>query len=172
MGFRMKDYGFVTDEQGYFNGKNCKEYSVWLNMVNRCYNETDPRYKTYGGRGVYVCEEWKLYSNFKKWYGENNPTHELTMDKDLSGGMLYSPSTVKFITRVDNIRESNTRNMPSMIEKKTRCIESYKSISTKRSHFKLKCKKSGWDFDEFEEIDSNEISGHNKKYYYIYKGEI
>lgn len=39
-------------------------YSLWNNMINRCRYEWHPKYKNYGGRGIYVCERWKSFRNF------------------------------------------------------------------------------------------------------------
>lgn len=33
-------------------------YVKWKSIKNRCYNENDPSYKTWGGRGISVCAEW------------------------------------------------------------------------------------------------------------------
>lgn len=37
------------------------EYDIWIMMKDRCYNQNNPRYADYGGRGIKVCDEW-LYS--------------------------------------------------------------------------------------------------------------
>ena len=42
---------------------NCKtrEYRVWHNMLNRCYNQNSTEYKRYGHKGVTVFERWHLF---------------------------------------------------------------------------------------------------------------
>lgn len=41
---------------------------IWDVLMNACYNEDDPRYKNIGGRGVEMCNEWRLsLSNFVDW---------------------------------------------------------------------------------------------------------
>ena len=35
-------------------------YIVWGGMIQRCTNENAANYERYGGRGIYVCEEWRL----------------------------------------------------------------------------------------------------------------
>lgn len=35
-------------------------YATWLTMKSRCYNPRFPKYKDYGGRGIYVCERWRI----------------------------------------------------------------------------------------------------------------
>jgi hypothetical protein len=34
-------------------------YHTWSNMLSRCYNPNDPSYKSYGERGIYVCDRWR-----------------------------------------------------------------------------------------------------------------
>lgn len=41
-----------------------RPYRIWDNMVRRCKNKGASKYKNYGGRGISVSEEWKVFSNF------------------------------------------------------------------------------------------------------------
>ena len=41
-------------------------YGIWNDMMMRCYNPNKERYNCYGGRGIKVCERWKIFDNFKK----------------------------------------------------------------------------------------------------------
>lgn len=38
-------------------------YRRWALMIGRCYNISYSIYKDYGGRGIYVCDRWKLGEN-------------------------------------------------------------------------------------------------------------
>lgn len=42
-------------------------YSHWVNMKTRCYNKNSVKYKTYGERGITVCDEWLDFKNFHEW---------------------------------------------------------------------------------------------------------
>jgi hypothetical protein len=44
---------------------NSKFYYIWSQIKDRCKNPNNIRYKDYGGRGVIVCDEWKIFDNFK-----------------------------------------------------------------------------------------------------------
>lgn len=79
------------------NGKHTKAYTIWHNMLMRCY---DPyyinKYPTY--IDCFVCEEWLNFQNFAKWYDENvyNCNNErMHLDKDIlcKGNKIYSPET-------------------------------------------------------------------------------
>lgn len=44
-----------------------KFYKVWIHMIQRCYHTNNPGYYNYGGRGIFVGEEWKSsYLAFKR----------------------------------------------------------------------------------------------------------
>lgn len=73
-----------------------REYSRWSTIMARCYNPKHKAYHSYGGRGVTVCEEWHDFQIFADWFSENN-IDGWVMDKDLCGGMIYSPVTVVFL---------------------------------------------------------------------------
>lgn len=36
------------------------EYRVWTGMICRCYNNHRVRFKNHGGRGIAVCDEWRI----------------------------------------------------------------------------------------------------------------
>jgi hypothetical protein len=59
-------FGYI-DIEGASIGRNMtKEYRLWNNMVNRCYNEvTRHIYSTY--EDCSVSEEWRYLSKFKEW---------------------------------------------------------------------------------------------------------
>lgn len=89
-----------------------KAYSVWRNMIARCYNEKRlsiaPCYKD-----VTVCKEWHNFQVFAEWYYNNHPNDgsAYQLDKDaLSQGnaKVYSPSTCCFLTCAKNIQKSQS----------------------------------------------------------------
>lgn len=104
-------YGFGIYD-GTFVGKNNENriYQVWVGMIKRCYStrhqSTNPSYI-----GTTVSDDWKLYSNFERWYNENY-IEGFFLDKDIIGGSkkLYSPETCAFVPREINncITESNS----------------------------------------------------------------
>ena len=58
---------------------NTKSYEVWNNLMSRCYNQLDPGYKNYGGRGITVSEEWHDFVNFYRDMG--NPPKDKSIDR-------------------------------------------------------------------------------------------
>lgn len=84
---------------GVFDGynKRCDCYSHWRNMLMRCYDEKTLKKQPYY-RGCSVCEEWHVYSNFKKWF-DTNHVEGWHLDKDIlvKGNRVYSPQTCCFV---------------------------------------------------------------------------
>lgn len=61
------------------------EFSVWVDMLRRCYNAKRKDFSRYGGRGIKVCEEWAVdFWNFYRDMGERpSPKHSIErLDND------------------------------------------------------------------------------------------
>ena len=77
-----------------------KLYRKWRAILSRCYNPKHTRYYRYGGRGIYVCDEWlgaEGYIRFKEWCYNNGYKEEfesyadmLTLDRKDNDGP-YAP---------------------------------------------------------------------------------
>lgn len=52
------------------NKANSREYHTWEGMIQRCTNPKNPKFKTYGGLGITVCNSWRTFSNFFSDMGE------------------------------------------------------------------------------------------------------
>lgn len=77
--------------------KRCDCYSHWAKMLMRCYDEKTLKKQPYY-RGCSVCEEWHIYSNFKRWFDKNH-VEGWHLDKDIliKGNKVYSPQTCCFV---------------------------------------------------------------------------
>lgn len=81
-------------------------YGIWQNMRSRCYNKHNPAYKSYGGRGIFICNEWNNYLNFEEWAISTGYTDELTIDR-INVNKEYSPKNCRWTTR--KIQGNNKR---------------------------------------------------------------
>jgi hypothetical protein len=98
-------------------------YKRWRNMIHRCYYENDINYHNYGGRGIYVCDEWynpslkgdelratgnPYYIAFYNWAMESGYEPSLSIDRiDVDGP--YSPDNCRWVTQkqqVANLRRN------------------------------------------------------------------
>lgn len=90
--------GYYDCEQSVFaSEKDIKSYDCWRGMFVRCYsNKHHKKAPTY--IGCSVCNEWHLFSNFKKWFDENYK-EGMALDKDIliQGNKIYGPDTCCFV---------------------------------------------------------------------------
>ena len=81
-------------------------HGVWAGMIERCENPKHKDYKSYGGRGITVCDEWrKDFVAFKDWayqngYDENAKQGQCTLDrKDVNGN--YCPDNCRWVSMAE-----------------------------------------------------------------------
>lgn len=81
----------------------CPVYTVWQNMLHRCYNPAvQAKHPTY--TGIEVCEEWLSFDNFRLWaFDSYRDEYELDKDILLPGSKVYSPKTSVFVPRRLNL---------------------------------------------------------------------
>lgn len=86
-------------------------YRTWDRMIRRCYkkeyNKSDIKYKD-----CYVCEDWKYFSNFLKFF-KNNYIDGFALDKDIikKGNKCYCPEYCCFVPqRVNNLIENRSND--------------------------------------------------------------
>ena len=64
VGINDADYVIKVKVDGGY--QDCPYYLKWKEMLRRCYsNRVASYHPTY--KDCYVCEDWLIFSNFKKW---------------------------------------------------------------------------------------------------------
>lgn len=95
--------GCICDAPSKENGKKTAAYVHWNNMLKRALDENYKAQKpTY--KDATVCEEWKTFSNFLKWFNSQTYKEGFELDKDIlvQGNKIYSPETCCFLPRYIN----------------------------------------------------------------------
>lgn len=85
------------------------EYKVWRGMIRRCYDRTAHNYPYYGGRGITVCDRWRIsFENFLSDMGPR-PSLKHTLDREKVEGN-YEKNNCRWVTsdvqannRTDNV---------------------------------------------------------------------
>jgi len=78
-------------------------YLKWKNMEYRCERTHHKQYKDYGGRGIKVCPEWKVFETFYQWAIESGYEKGLTLDRVNNDGN-YEPSNCRWATMAEQGR--------------------------------------------------------------------
>lgn len=86
-----------------------KLYTLWRNMIVRCYNDKSPVYKWYGEKGIYVSPDWLCFENFQNtisqvggyYLWQQNP-NKYSFDKDYYNSKSYDFRTCVFLKTEDN----------------------------------------------------------------------
>lgn len=84
---------------------NTKLYRLWNGIMQRCTNPNRKDYISYGGRGITVCDRWKVFKNFAD---DMYPTFKegLSIDR-INNDLGYSPENCRWATKT--VQSRNTK---------------------------------------------------------------
>jgi hypothetical protein len=87
---------------------NSPEHKVWMGMNERCINPNSKFFFRYGGRGITICDRWRVFENFYADMGQR-PVG-MTLDRENNDGN-YEPSNCRWATQVEQMNNtcSNVR---------------------------------------------------------------
>lgn len=74
-------------------------YRLWASMIQRCGNANQKSWPRYGGRGIQVCEEWRVsFERFRNWSLDNGYDDSLSLDRHPDHGGNYCPENCRWAT--------------------------------------------------------------------------
>lgn len=79
------------------------EYNSWCQMRYRCYRQSRPDFRHYGGRGIVVCDRWR--ESFQAFFDDmgRRPSPRHSLDRiDCDGD--YCPSNCRWSTQREQTR--------------------------------------------------------------------
>jgi hypothetical protein len=88
-------------------GQQTRTHKSWTAMIQRCTNPKNTSYVNYGGRGVKVCERWRVFENFFADMGER--PEGKTLDRINVNGN-YEPENCRWATLSEQQRNKRCNN--------------------------------------------------------------
>jgi hypothetical protein len=86
--------------------RNSKEYSTWSAMKVRCTHTKAKDFDRYGGKGIWICDEWvNSFETFFKHVGFA-PTAQHSIDR-IDNKKGYEPNNVRWATKTQQQRNKN-----------------------------------------------------------------
>lgn len=143
----VKSCGCLTGGRTTHNMSKTRLYREWAGIKARCYYKSQAGYKSYGARGIRMCDEWlNSFEAFAEWALSNGYRDDLTIER-IDNGKDYTPDNCKWISLGDqaNNRRSNIR---ITYNGETRNLSEWCKIYGRDYRFvHNRIRKSGWDFE-------------------------
>ena len=84
-------------------------------MRQRCYYPKHVAYRTYGGRGVSICDEWRDdFVAFRDWAVAAGYSDDLTIDR-IDGNGNYEPDNCRWVSRAEQAHNTRTTKLTMAI---------------------------------------------------------
>lgn len=147
-------------------------YNILWGMIRRCYNEHDDAYDRYGGRGIYICDEWYTPENhtigwlkFKEWAlknGYHDPlpddsrSSSLTIDRKDNDGP-YAPWNCRWIPMRDQITNTSKTKFIRIYGRKYSVPDWGRVIHIDPGVITRRITEFGWDEQDAATIPTREI---------------
>lgn len=122
------------EKHGITTGGKPRTFIIWNGMKARCNNPKSTSYKSYGGRGIKICDEWMAFENFHNWAIINGYSDGLTIDRIDNNGN-YEPCNCRWISATEN-KKNQRKTRYITIEGETKSISEWcKSLHLSKSTF-------------------------------------
>ncbi len=119
-------------------------YRRWADMMDRCRNANSDCFKNYGGRGIFVCEEWHDFTNFHRDMG--CPSGRVELDR-IDNNAGYCKENCRWVSRKINSRNRRTNRIINFNGESLTMAEWCERLGINHGtmHARIRC---GWTIEE------------------------
>jgi hypothetical protein len=84
------------------------EFKTWYMMQQRCYNQRNARYASYGKRGIYVCQRWR--DSFELFLADmgNRPSPKHTLERKDNDGPYSKENCIWALWETQHYNKTST----------------------------------------------------------------
>jgi hypothetical protein len=97
-------------------------YESWSMMKQRCYNHNDVMFQRYGGRGIRVCERWRL--SFEAFVEDMGQRPDGCCIDRIDNDGHYEPGNARWATQTEQAR-NRSNNVLLTFHGDTMCIAAW-----------------------------------------------
>lgn len=121
------------------------EYYSWKSAMARCSNPNLTEYPDYGGRGIKVCERWRIFENFLADMGER-PSRHHTLDRHPDKNGDYEPGNCRWATKAEQSRNQRSNKIVDYRGRQMSVAEACDLAGVRESMVGQRLRK-GWTFE-------------------------
>lgn len=136
------------------------EYSSWESMHERCENPKHKNWRSYGGRGIVVCERWSKFTNFLHDMGVK-PYPEFTIERR-NNDLGYTLENCRWASRSEQYRNMRRNVYVTYQGKRMLLFELVKTLGLSRSVVDGRLK-MGWSLEDTLSIEVRRHPAQRKK---------
>jgi hypothetical protein len=124
-------------------GKHSRTYVAWREMVRRCTYPRHHQFKSYGGRGITVCERWMRFPAFLEDMGEAPEGLSLDRRENSKG---YDKANCRWATMKEQGRNRRNNRLITL-NGETHCISEWAEMIGAQNGTIYARLRTGWDVE-------------------------
>lgn len=131
------------------NGIISPEYTLWLNIKQRCFNPKNKDYAIYGGRGIVLCDAWRDdFTAFLAGVGPK-PICDKRMSLDrINSDLGYEPGNVRWVDAVVQARNRRSNYVITFCGRTKILIEWSEEAGINYGTLQSRLVESNWSVEE------------------------
>ena len=132
-------------------------FDVWNGMIQRCYNPKNPSFKSYGARGIKVCDSWRAsIHQFDADVGPR-PTPRHTVDRINNDGN-YEPANCHWATITEQANNRRTNRRVSVGGENMTLAQASRKMQVNHSTVRARLRR-GWTIERALQLALREVMG-------------